>query len=360
MGSGASAMRHTVESREHSEEAAALWVARRHGEAWSPADEAALAAWLDAAPGNRVAYLRLTLGWQKAGRLTAFGVGIPAGVVPTVEQMQASPYFDRERRNFAEPQPAVSAERPSMRAGRGWRAVAASLLLAAILGAAWYATSREPAYRTQVGGLESVPLPDGSKVILNTDSEMRLRVTETERHIDLQRGEAFFEVAHDPARPFIVRAGDQRVIAVGTKFSVRRDADGVRVIVTEGKVRIDRIAAHGATPVAEVAAGRVAKSAGEGVLIQEKSLAEVEQSLSWRSGYLVFRETSLADAVAEFNRYNERQLVIADPDIAGLQIEGNFRATSVDLFTRLLESGFPIVVEHRGDQIILKSPNASR
>src|SRR5262249_39417186 len=94
-------------------------------------------------------------------------------------------------------------------------------------------------YRTPVGGIESVPTADGSTITLNTDSQIRVALSASERRIELKHGEAYFEVAHDPNRPFVVHAGNKRVIAVGTKFSVRRDYDDVQVVVTEGKVRLE-------------------------------------------------------------------------------------------------------------------------
>lgn len=335
-----------AESRQDAEEAAALWLARRQGEEWTAADDLALQAWLDAAPGNRVAWLRLSLGWQKAGKLAAFGAGAPPGVVPTPAQMQASPYFDRDRGSASAPTHA--------RSRRGWQAIAASLAMAVLLGIAWHFLAHGPTYRTEIGGLELVPLQDGSKVMLNTNSEIRLAVTENERRIHLEQGEAYFEVARDPARPFIVTVGRRQVVAVGTRFSVRRrGADDLQVFVTEGRVRIEQTDA--VVPATEVPAGRIARGGGEGVLIQDAPRETTERALSWRTGYLSFQDTSLADAVAEFNRYNARQIVIEDALVAGMHIDGNFRATNVDGFVQLLESGFPVAAEQRGDRIVLKS-----
>src|SRR5262249_47175706 len=93
-------------------------------------------------------------------------------------------------------------------------------------------------YSTPVGGIDNVALADGSRMTLNTDTRIRVALTETERRIELDKGEGFFEVAKDPSRPFVVYAGNKRVVAVGTKFSVRRENDDVEVIVTEGRVRL--------------------------------------------------------------------------------------------------------------------------
>jgi transmembrane sensor len=201
-------------------------------------------------------------------------------------------------------------------------------------------------------------MADGSKVTLNTDSQIRIALTDTERRVELKRGEAFFEVSKDPNRPFIVRAGSQRVIAVGTKFSVRREGDDIEVVVTEGKVRVEGSTAgqgsrtDGSANVF-LTPGSIARAGEAGVLVQRKTLPEAEEQLSWRTGVLMFRDESLQQAVTEFNRYNERKIVIQDPAVASLKIEGNFRATNVEAFVRLLESGFPVRADSQPGQIVL-------
>jgi transmembrane sensor len=237
-------------------------------------------------------------------------------------------------------------------------AAVATLLLAIGVGAYLALAPNGEVYATPIGGLASVPLADGSQVTLNTDSQIRIALTDTERRVELGHGEAFFEVSKDAARPFVVRAGNKRVIAVGTKFSVRRDGDDIEIVVTEGKVRVeDRAAGHGsrADGSADVflMPGSIARVDEAGVLVQRKTLPEAEEQLSWRTGVLMFRDQSLGEAAAEFNRYNVRKIVIRDPTIASLKIEGNFRATSVEAFVRLLESGFPVRAEVHADQIVL-------
>jgi transmembrane sensor len=206
-------------------------------------------------------------------------------------------------------------------------------------------------------------MQDGSRVILNTDSALRIAVTDRQRRIDLERGEAFFEVAPDPKRPFIVQVGHGRVIAVGTQFSVRREDDRTQVIVSEGTVRFenDNLARAGGSRDRAAAnssglllpAGTIARTQSDDVLVQQKPAAEIEQSLTWRSGLLTFRNTPLADAIAEFNRYNTRKIVIEDPSIAALEVGGIFRSTNLDTFVRLLEQGFHIHATVAGDRIVL-------
>jgi transmembrane sensor len=197
-----------------------------------------------------------------------------------------------------------------------------------------------------------VPMLDGSKVTLNTNSQLRVALSDSVRRVELHRGEAFFEVAKDSQRPFYVEVGTKRVIAVGTRFSVRREGDDIEVVVTEGKVRVED---NAASEPLFLTPGAIARTAEAGVLVQQKSVAEAETHLSWRNGVLMFRDQDLGAAAAEFNRYNVRQIVIDDPAVAALRVEGNFKATNLDAFVRLVESGFQVRATFQDDRIILGS-----
>lgn len=329
--------------------AASEWLIRRDSGAWSAAEQARLEEWLEASTLNRVAFLRLELAWEDAARLKALGAGITGDKPPPPGHWNLTPFF-----GLPQAKPIVFGRR------RLARAAAATLLLGS--GIAVYLTlaPNGERYATPVGGFASVPMADGSKVTLNTDSQIRIALTDTERRVELKQGEAFFEVSKDPKRPFIVRTGNQRVIAVGTKFSVRLDGEDAEVVVTEGKVRVEDgdvgTSPHAAGPAdVLLTPGSIARAGEAGVLVQRKTLPEAEEQLSWRTGVLMFRDQSLAEASAEFNRYNVRKIVIQDPAVAALKIEGNFRATNVEAFVRLLESGFPVRAEAQPEQIVLRS-----
>ena len=325
------------------EEIAADWVARRAGNQWSAADEAALSEWLEASVAHRVAFVRLDAAWREAGRLKALRTG--AGDVPGPGAWVANGWFRR-----IEPREARQA---GARKARRW-AIAAAALLAITIPAAWFLVDpRGDEYSTVVGGLQTVPLSDGSQVTLNTDTDIRVAITSKERLIELQQGEALFEVARDPSRPFVVRAGDRRVVVVGTIFSVLREGESFRVVVREGEVRVEDIRPRPTQPAAKLTAGHVARGKSAALLIQQKPLDHVEELLTWRSGFIVFRETTLAEAIGEFNRYNERKIAIEDPSIAGIRIDGHFRPSNVDAFLRLLEEGFPISADRRPDRVVL-------
>jgi transmembrane sensor len=362
---------------------ASNWLIRRESDAWSAADQMRLDDWLNASTLNRVAFLRLELAWEDAARLKALGAGIAGDRPPPPGNWNLTPFFDsRSSRSADDGQKTAGPDdtddappsqhrgkaMPPFSAGRmkpvGLRqrrlALAAAAALLFAVGTAVYLSFAPGGerYATPVGGLASVPMPDGSNVTLNTDSQIRIALTETERRVDLGYGEAFFEVSKDPHRPFIVRAGDKRVIAVGTKFSVRREGDDVEIVVTEGKVRVED-GASGQGPRADGPAelfltpGNIARVDQAGVLVERKTLPEAEEQLSWRTGWLMFRNQGLSDAIAEFNRYNVRKIVIQDPVIASLKIEGNFRSTNVESFVRLLQSGFPVRADVRPDRIVL-------
>jgi transmembrane sensor len=334
------------------EEAAVAWLIRRNSGAWSEQDQRRFEMWLSAATLHRVAFLRLEASWEDAARLKALGAGVPGDGPPPPGQWNLSPFFEPHR---SQAPPAAPARNSASALRNGtWRysVVAAALVLGLGIGAYLQLTRHGNRYATPAGRIESVNVADGSKVTLNTDSEIRVQLSPTERHVDLDRGEAFFAVAKDPKRPFVVEAGNERVIAVGTQFSVRRDGGDVEVVVTEGQVRMVDGGETLLTP------GTIARAGSAGVLVQRKAVGEAEEQLSWRSGILRFRDQTLGEAAAEFNRYNARKIVIADPKVAALKIEGNFRATNVDAFIRLLESGFPVRATSDDGEIVLTSREA--
>jgi transmembrane sensor len=327
----------TMDSLEHIKATAAEWVARRHAPHWSNAEEAAFAQWLNASMSNRVEYLCHEKTWREADRLKVLGAGAQAGAVLTINDWRASPYFNHLRPFEAAYAPLLNKPR---RAGK-YLALAASLLVLCATGYFGWNSLQGVRYSTSIGVTTAVPLPDGSKITLNTDSEIQVAVSRTERRINLRQGEAFFEVAKDPLRPFTVIAGDRRVVAVGTKFSVRREGKDIRVVVTEGKVLIDP-----AEGEAFLTAGSVAQTRHEKLTVQHRSLPQAEQFLSWRDGYLMFDEVTLAEA----------KLVIGHPGIADVPVTGHFRSTSVESFATLLERGFPVTVTREQDRIVLGLP----
>jgi transmembrane sensor len=213
---------------------------------------------------------------------------------------------------------------------------------------AWLAPGRATlALATAVGENRTVALADGSRVTLNTDSRLRIDASHP-RTVRLERGEAYFDVAHDPAHPFVVEAGGSRVTVLGTRFTVRREGDAVRVLVAQGRVRL---AANGGA--VELARNEEATARAGAIVRAAHSEAQTAQRLAWREGRIVFDGTSLAAAAAEFNRYNERQIVVSDPVAARMAIGGSFAPANVDGFVRLLEQGFGLHARRHGKDIVV-------
>ena len=294
--------------------AAADWLARRDRDDWSEEDEAALESWLDKSTAHRVAYLRLARVWSQADRLGALG-----------------------RAAFA---------RPSVR--RRWprraiRRVAALGLSAAV--AAIVALTMPSTISTGVAERRSIELADGSALELGPLSEVRYRIGAERRTVWIDRGEVYFDVRHDPLRPFIVTAGDRRIVDIGTRFSVRRAADRVSVAVAQGRVEIsapDTEALGGASVAVDQ--GGIADMRGTAPLRVTHDPTAVADRLSWRDGMLAFDATPLGEVAAEFNRYNHRQLVIAGPSAAGIRIGGRFKADHVEQFAALLHDAYGLKV----------------
>jgi transmembrane sensor len=391
-----------MENHKQVEDKAAAWLARRDSGIWSEVDQAHLTRWLEESIAHRVAFLRLEAVWDETRRVKALGAGRAPGTVPAPGEWRHAPFFESGRQPYgaavagaSTPSPAddVRAIEQSLQAAsspsaefkpraRRWRliAMAASLLLAVGIGG-YVAFSPAPDhFSTPIGGIASVPLQDGSNITLNTASKVRVDLSPNERRIELQQGEAFFEVAKDPKRPFIVRIGNKRVIAVGTKFSIRRGEHNFRVAVTEGKVRVETVADSAASgdtrngvralPQASDAAGAesprnsglgeafltsgsIASVGDDGIVIEEQPRGELEDDLSWRQGYLTFHDKTLASVVAEFNRYNTHKIAIQDPRIAAIRISGTFRAVNYKAFIRVLNDGFSIQAKSTEDTTIL-------
>jgi transmembrane sensor len=337
----------STERTQEIEQIASEWLVRRDSGDWTASDQSRFDEWLNASTLHQVAFLRLELGWEDAQRLKALGAGIDSIDPPPPGHWNLTPFFDQASAGRV---PVVSIDGRARR-NRRLLALAASLVIT--LAIFWQLRSMGNAYETPVGGTSAVPVPDGSKVTLNTDSQIRVSFTDAERRIELEQGEAFFEVVKDSKRPFVVTAGNRRVVAVGTQFSVRRNANDVRVVVTEGKVRIEDPASL-TDPV--LGAGSVARASDAGVWVESKTIPEAEEQLSWRNGVLMFRNQTLADAIVEFNRYNTRKFAIDDPTIGNLKIEGNFRATNIDAFARLLEEVYPVSVSRQGEGRLLIEP----
>jgi transmembrane sensor len=182
------------------------------------------------------------------------------------------------------------------------------------------------------------------------------------------RGEAHFTVKSNPARPFIVYVGEIGVRAVGTAFNVRVQPEGFEVLVTEGSVRlIPRPASSGAVTdeaghgLAELVAGQRAliparEPAPSNIAVVAVPATQIEQAMSWHARRLEYSDASLETIVADFNRFNEHKLVIADARLAQRRFGATFPAGDYESLVRLLESTFGVVAERREKETVLRLP----
>lgn len=257
-------------------------------------------------------------------------------------------------------------------------AAVAALAMLAVASVVVYVFNPSPSdYVTGIGESRKINLEDGSTLTMNTRTRVKVWYTHKQRDLQLLDGEALFAVARDPNRPFRVHVGRTIVEAVGTEFGVRKDKHGTRVSVVEGRVKIfdnqgaaplilnpnavawtDVGAADFQRPMTPVPVGaheeaRITEH-GEGsadfeVDRHEVTPQDIQRHLAWTNGQLIFENATLEDTVAEFNRYNRRQMRIDDPDIAKLHIGGAFRSTDIDDLVIELNSLFGIRAVATGD-----------
>jgi transmembrane sensor len=311
---------------EQIEQDAAQWLAARDAESWTPEREAHLQAWLAASDRHAAAFLRLQTCWGEADRFRALRVADGPLNLDLLE---------------------TKGPRHHAVALRFWVTVAACVLIGTGVLFEAYQQWGTQSYRTAVGGVARIPLADGSVLTLNTASEVRVQFTPARREVTLVRGEALFNVAHDPNRAFDVQAGSRTIRAVGTAFSVRRlGGDDVKVVVTSGQVaivppniqlaEIKVSALPSAVPT--VSAGESAEIGEHGALSVRELGAAAQQAVSWTQGRLWFDRVTLTEAVGEFNRYNRRQFVIDDPNLGEIHIGGTFDAQDIASFAAALRT----------------------
>ncbi|WP_343699459.1 FecR family protein [Caulobacter sp.] len=232
---------------------------------------------------------------------------------------------------------------------RGRPIIGVALAAVVIGGVSIALTLHQPTYSTGVGQTFSTRLEDGSRVQLNTDSRIRVRYSAGQRRIDLLRGQAYFDVAHNAARPFIVVAGDTCTRAVGTRFDVRRVGETVRVTLAQGSVEITDRDAPASTwklqPGQALALPERAEAKARPVTVDAKT------ATSWTTGDLTFQEQPLGEVVAELNRYSRRKIILGAGVDATRLVSGIFPAGDNDDFIAAVSSVYHLrhVARTNGD-----------
>ena len=298
-------------------EAIRWFVHRRSGAA-----PEALRAWLAADPANAAAYAEVERLWAASSEVAEH---------PAVESWVGGLVQGVERRRFSR------------------RAIAAGLAAVVIgLGAAgiYSLTAQKPlanqAFRTAIGQQATVTLPDGSSVTLNTGTIVRTRTDGERRLVYLDQGQAFFKVAHDRRHPFVVTAAGRTVTALGTAFDVRIDKGALKVVLVEGKVRVESVEPSRVTSAPPDAVATEMRSGTQLVAPTDAdwrvTKADIPRETSWLSGQIVISNETLPEAIEELNRYSQRKIVLGDQSLAATRVSGVFRPGDLEGFVRALKT----------------------
>lgn len=345
-----------LRQQERGQEQAAIWVVRLK-EGLSEQQEQEFERWLDQHKSHRTALIEIATAWDE---------------LDVVEQLSSSP---------------TTAPKQHQVHLISWKplAVAASLLICLFIGWSEYrrftpeaesvATASEnltPVYDTAIGEQSNVTLPDGSTSSLNTNTNLVVKYSNTERRIELTRGEALFEVKPDKTRPFVVVVDDVAVRAIGTAFNVMRDGGhGLEVLVSEGTVAIitpnEKPGLLGLIKLSENRKSEVELSAGEMATIKgtsknvTKSIKKVddkkiEERLAWTSGMMVFDGERLDQVIAELSRYTETRIILGDTSLSEINVAGYFKAGDVDALLYALSENFNVTWEQQGQNLIVLRP----
>jgi transmembrane sensor len=292
--------------------------------------------WLRRSPEHVKAYLEVSSIWEH----------IPFH--DSVRRVDAQAHIERARRDGN-----VVALKEAARAGTSLFSLRRSLAMAAAvllcLGLAmsvWLYQTRPTHYSTRIGEQRSFALPDGSLVNLDVHTSLRVHFSDRERRIELLDGQALFQVAHDARRPFIVDAGGAGFRAVGTQFDVYKRSTGVTVTVLEGRVATESSNA----PVVLSAGQQLTVSAAKAA---PPKRADLTAATAWTQRRLVFDSVPLSQVAEEFNRYNSRPLVVADPDMEDFEVVGVFSSADPRPLLKFLAAQPDLQVVEREDKILI-------
>lgn len=328
---------------------AAVWIARLHGPDRAPAMERECLAWQARSAAHRLAFERCTDVWEAVPRVRLADAYASASIRPADRASEVGP-STRSR----------------------WLLASTFAVLIVGFGLTAHFWSDGDVYATKVGEQQLIVLEDGTRMTLNTDTRIRVVMNRDLRSVNVQAGEALFEVAKDPRRSFVVRVADSEVVAVGTVFSVRLSGgaahigEALAVTLIEGKVTVrpaspDR--AHGIAPAVPVLmqAGermRLVKAGkSTGPATQQVDRPRIDQVIAWRRSEAVFDDVSLLDAVAEMNRYNRTPIVLlGDASMPKLRVSGLYRTGDSAGFARAVAALHGLLVQEREGRLELTSP----
>ncbi|WP_226644953.1 FecR family protein [Microbulbifer variabilis] len=328
---------------------ACAWVARLRSEVMSNAEKREFAIWLAASEAHRQAFDEVVELWGDLGALAHMPID---QLFP--ESVPNSPPKNGEPRK---PKKAQSANwgLPQWFIGGGLATCGA--FLAVWIGLQWLDSGKidQQLYTTQLGEIRTVSLADGSEVKLNSNSELRVSFSRKERHTQLLRGEAFFDVARQTARPFTVAAGSANIRVLGTEFNVELNPENTRVSVTKGTVSVSEAEkTPGLTPES------VTLIKNQKVSVSPLGLTQIqhtspEQATDWTRGILVFEKTPLKEALQELNRYLAVP-VVATPQVESRLVSGTFAVSDPDNTLEAITAALGLQQDRSNDNLTILSP----
>ncbi|MFC4278072.1 FecR family protein [Achromobacter aloeverae] len=324
-------------------EAAAEWYLRRQAADWSQADQAELDAWLQADPRHGEAMSALSRTWLDFSGVTRPALASDAKARATIAARapSAASHGGRDHRHAGRPWHSSLVN--MLRSPRVAGTLAACLVLAGAGG--WFAYDNFPTYKLDVatahGETRTLDLPDGSRIAVNMDTQLSVRIYPRRREVRLQRGEAWFQVAHAPAHPFTVASGDNEVRVTGTVFDVRNVPGRTTVQVREGRVEV-----RGARHCGEPAVLTASQAITMGGNCSHTPIYGVTTDMvgDWREGQLVFRRTTLEDVALELARYLGKPVRVADPRVRALPVSGFASTARPAAFLESLPDLLPVRV----------------
>lgn len=304
---------------------AAFWLERRHFGQWGDVEQSTFDEWASRSSANLLAYWRLDAAWQRTGRLVVLDAASNA-----TAKLEHKPH------------------RWILRAA----IVVCGIVIAIAAGKSYFPPPSIATYATAVGERKILTLPDGSKIEMNTNSVLRLSAN-NQRKAWLDKGEAYFQIVHNAASPFEVVAAGHRVTDLGTAFTVRSEKGWIEVSLLEGRARLSSADTNVQEHSTVLIPGDVLVATPTSLSVSKQSQRSQKEALGWRRGVLVFDHATLAEAVAEFNRYNRTQLIVANKAAAQRTIGATFPVHDVELFARVAEQVLGLRTMREGRNIII-------
>jgi len=311
-------------------------------------------AWIRKSPEHLRAYLEVSEIWDDASLVDATRSG-------SSDQLIAKARAGAEIVPFegTPPKPPLALEMTRLQPGvarRRWAAVAAGIMTAVLASVLGYQHFHRVEYSTGIGERCAVTLADGTRIDLNSRTRLSVHFTGKQREVELLEGQALFTVAKDPQRPFLVQSGSLSVQVVGTAFDVDQRDHSTAVTVVDGRVAVSSAGVDSVAPVL-VDAGEQVIAPVHAVKRLRAAPVNISAATAWTHGELVFEGSRLADVIQEFNRHNERQIVLGDPVLSDMLISGVYASTKPDLFLRFMRAQPHVLVAESPDGIVITSSN---